>query len=250
MTPWAPSASAFQWFHYTVSQEKIKLHKYITYDPGNGSFAELLSCVFHSWCIVLFITVCQCDSSIILLFTVLPFSSAVKMKRKSMPLKRIMTNSPPARSVLIYLVFFFFFSFFWILLISECACMEVMEIWRTILGNHYHKGEKYHGKPLHLQKVGNHLVFCTLQKSVARLEMSGTKVKKRQIKWHWRHRELVQFCTSETTCKPQWHHCVLQSIRVSHCEASDQRAVRNPQRKSSIRQKAMVSCNFLSQSST
>lgn len=105
VTPWAPSGSAFQWFHYTISQEKIKLHKYITYDLGNGSFAELLSCVFHSSRIVLFITVCQCDSSVILLFTVLLFSSAVKMKRKSMPLKRIMTNSPPARSVLIHLFF-------------------------------------------------------------------------------------------------------------------------------------------------
>lgn len=102
--------------------KKIKLHKYITYDPGSDSFAELLFGVFHSWHIVLFITVCQCDSSIILLFTVLPFSSAVKMKRKSMPLKRIMANSPSARSVLIYLVFFW-------TLISECTRMDDMKVW-------------------------------------------------------------------------------------------------------------------------
>lgn len=102
-------------------EKKRNFHKYITYDPGNGSFAELLSCVFHSRCIVLFITLCQSDSSIILLFTVLPFSSAVKMKRKSMPLKRIMRNSPPARSVLLY---FFLNSHLWMYLYKCSGRMQ------------------------------------------------------------------------------------------------------------------------------
>ena len=202
VTPWAPSGSAFQWSHYTISQEKIKLHKYITYDPENGSFAELLSCVFHSRRIVLFITVCQCDSSIILLFTVLPFSSAVKMKRKSMPLKRIMTNSPPARSVLIYLFF------------SEFSSPNVLaQMW-------WKNGEKLQESTTAKERntvVGHHIckrlrtILCpasppsplAFSEICCMIRNVREGAREDQIKWHRRQGELVQFCTNQITLRLQ-----------------------------------------------